>query len=71
MVMKGETIAMGAPWICPDCKTVPVLGVYKSGAGWYIGTYCNCGPYSRESDYYHSKEICEQHFAEKDWNPRC
>lgn len=41
---------------CRDCGEEPVLGVYCSAAGWYIGTYCRCGPYSRESDYYPTEE---------------
>jgi hypothetical protein len=51
-MMPGETLLSGAERVCSDCKTGPKLGVYKSPAGYYIGTYCMCGPYSRESDYY-------------------
>jgi hypothetical protein len=52
MAMPGETIATGAPSTCPDCKTSMKLQVLMSGAGFYIGTQCECGPYSRESRYY-------------------
>lgn len=38
---------------CMDCGTHLPLKVLRSGAGYYIGTFCpRCGPYSRESGYY-------------------
>ena len=60
-MMPGETLKTGAAPICPDCNTDvrPSLDVKRSGAGFYIGTTCNCGPYSRESDYYLSRRIAE------------
>jgi hypothetical protein len=32
------------------------LEVCHSAAGYYIGTWCNCGPYSRESGYYRTSD---------------
>lgn len=55
MSLPGETIADGAAPRCEDCGKMPCLAVYESGAGWYIGTYCHCGPYTRESDYYRTR----------------
>ena len=52
--MPGETIASGANPTCNDCGVTPALEVCQSPAGYYIGTYCKCGPYSRESGYYKS-----------------
>lgn len=52
----GETLATGAAPTCSDCGKTPKLGVYRSGGGWYVGTYCHCGPYSRESGYYATQE---------------
>ena len=52
MALKGETLATGAAKTCDDCGVTPKLDVYMSAAGYYVGTYCNCGPYSRESRYY-------------------
>lgn len=50
-MLPGETIASGASNIC--CGNVLAMQVLHSRAGYYIGTQCpNCGPYSRESDYY-------------------
>jgi len=58
MVMHGETIATGAAGTCPDCKVVLVPKVYETCA-FYVGTWCNCGPYSRESGYYKTREEAE------------
>lgn len=58
-MIEGETIATGAPATCPDCQVTVKLEVLQSGAGYYIGTRCNCGPYSRESDYYKHREVAK------------
>ena len=60
MVMKGETITTGAPNVCPDCKTITPFKVLQSGAGYYIGTMCQCEPYSRESGYYTTRKKAEE-----------
>ena len=52
MALPGETIALGAPPVCPDCNKPLANKVLRSGAGFCIGTICDCGPYSRESGYY-------------------
>ncbi len=59
MTPPGETIGEGAPPRCEDCGRMPKLDIYRSGAGYYIGTYCGCGPYSRESGYYPTREIAQ------------
>lgn len=59
MTLEGETIGTGASPRCPDCNTMSATGVYSSMAGYYIGTWCECGPYSRESGYYTSYEAAE------------
>ncbi len=51
-MIPGETILSGAPDRCDACGKALVLKVWVSPAGWYIGTACYCGPYSRESDYF-------------------
>lgn len=56
MVMNGETIRNGAPSVCPECATELALEVHLSGGGYYVGTWCQCGPYSRESEYYSTRE---------------
>ena len=58
-MLPGETIFSGAPDTCPDCKVAPKLGIYQSPAGYYIGTFCDCGPYSRESGYYKTSELAQ------------
>lgn len=59
MTLPGETIGSGAEPRCPDCQTMPKIGVYSSAAGHYVGTWCQCGPYSRESDYYETHEMAQ------------
>lgn len=58
-MLPGETVKSGAPEICPTCKIETENEVLLSGAGYYIGRMCNCGPYSRESHYYHSRKAAE------------
>jgi hypothetical protein len=65
-MLKGETIASGAPYKCEDCGVVLELQLLMSNAGHYIGTQCNCGPYSRESHYYKNRD--EANKALKNWN---
>jgi hypothetical protein len=63
MALPGETIlqrpelaeGLGAPNQC--CGKKLDFQVLRSNAGYYIGTFCpNCGPYSRESDYFRTDE---------------
>ena len=56
MTLPNETIATGAEPRCPDCQAMPKLNVHRSGAGYYVGSWCRCGPYSRESGYYPTRE---------------
>ena len=35
---------------------MPHIDVYRSGAGFYFGSYCQCGPYTRESGYHSNRE---------------
>jgi hypothetical protein len=61
-MLKGETLLYGAPRTCPNCGFMPELKVYWTVAGYYIGTYCNCRPYSRESGYYRTEKEAEAAF---------
>ena len=54
-MMPGETILSGAPDTCGDCGVKLTFRVLHTPAGYYIGTQCDCGPYSRESDYYETE----------------
>ena len=40
------------------------LGVYKSAAGYYVGRYCNDGPYSRNSQYFSCREDAQDELDE-------
>ena len=47
------------------------LAVYKSNAGYYIGTYSFDGPFSRESEeYFSSREIAEAALKTNAWTQR-
>jgi hypothetical protein len=59
-MLKGETILSGASQYCPDCGKLLVFQVLKSNAGYYIATECSCGPYSRESGYYKTREAAQE-----------
>jgi hypothetical protein len=66
-MLPGETLATGAPVLCPDCQVeVLPLRVLHSAAGFFIGTRCDCGPvYSRESPYYQSQDLAEAALADR------
>jgi hypothetical protein len=38
---------------------MPTLAVHSSAAGFYIGTVCDCGPYTRESGYYRTRALAQ------------
>lgn len=47
-------------YTCVDCGSKLPFKVLSSAAGYYIGTFCNCcGPYSRDSGYFATKEEAE------------
>lgn len=52
-----------------DCGERMKIDVHKSNAGYYIGYWCkNCGPYSRESEYFREKSTAEDELKEyKKW----
>jgi len=68
VLMQGETISSGAANPCSECGVEMKLRVLESGAGYYIGTWCNCGPYSRESGYYRSFGEAANALAAKDFS---
>jgi non-ribosomal peptide synthetase component E (peptide arylation enzyme) len=59
-MLPGETIATGAPSTCADCLKDLKNEVLRSAAGYYIGTLCDCGPYTRESGYYRTEEEAQR-----------
>jgi hypothetical protein len=66
-MLPGETIATGAPTVCPNCEGwVLPLVVLHSGGGYYIGTRCACtASYSRESEYYPTRPLAEAALADR------
>ena len=67
-MIPGETIASGAPSTCPDCGVKLVPKILRSFAGHYIGTACNCGPYSRESEHFRSLAEAEEALAKEEYD---
>ena len=68
MAIQGETIALGAPSTCPDCATKLEPRVCQSAGGYYVGTRCSCGPYSRESGYYRTQAEASAALAERSYH---
>lgn len=60
-MLDGETIAKGASQTCQTCGKDVEFGVFNT-VYWYIGTKCDCGPYSRDTFYFKS-----QYLANQDW----
>jgi len=59
MVLPKETITRGAPGTCSDCGTVLEFEVMHTNA-YYVGTRCECGPYSRETQYWQTRAEAER-----------
>ncbi len=57
-MLPGETIRSGAsPY---HCGMKLKLQICRSHAGFYWGTWCpRCGPYTRESGYYPTREAAQ------------
>jgi hypothetical protein len=67
MVMPGETVATGASTYCRDCDAHMSPKVCHSAAGYYVGYECQCGPYSRESDYFKTRELAQKALDNDDY----
>lgn len=53
------------------CNRVLPLDVYKSNAGFYIGTYSEDGPCSRESvEYFRTETAAREALATTQWTQR-
>ena len=50
---------------CEDCNSEIPLKVCQSAAGYYVGRFCpECGPYSRDSDYFKTREQAQSYLDE-------
>lgn len=59
MALTGECVRASRT-ACIECGAELSIKVCVSAAGYYIGFFCpNCGPYSRESGYYSSRDEAE------------
>jgi hypothetical protein len=58
-MLPNETLGNGAPKTCEDCGVKLVPKVLYTCA-YYIGTECDCGPYSRESEYFKKREDAQK-----------
>lgn len=59
-MLPGETILSGADLHCPECGKLLKFEVLCSAAGFYVGTECCCGPYSRESIYFRTRKAAQE-----------
>lgn len=59
-MLSGETVNADTNHKCGDCGNVRGPMVLRSAAGHYIGFLCDCGPYSRETDYYKDKAAADE-----------
>jgi len=66
-MIERETIKAGAPSTCEDCDVKLVAEVILSPAGYYVGTQCKCGPYSRESGYYPTEKKALEALRSKEY----
>ena len=69
-MLPGETIHSGASNTCGECGKLYVEKVLQSAAGYFIGTSCCFGVYSRESHYYKSREEAQKALDTKTVNYR-
>jgi hypothetical protein len=51
--MKALRLRVGSH--CDTCDTDLEPQVMSTAGGYYVGTKCKCGPFSRESNYYASE----------------
>lgn len=55
MALPGERDNSNS-FTCGDCGVLMRNQVLHSAAGYYVGKACKCGPYSRVSSYYPTRE---------------
>lgn len=68
MALEGEIDVVKN---CPDCGKAMPIRVCMSGAGYYIGQYCDqCGPYNRLSYYYRTRKEAQQELDANTWKHR-
>lgn len=58
-MLPGECLMADAPSVCPNCQQVPRTSIHREDRGSWVQTWCDCGPYSRETDYLPSHEHAE------------
>lgn len=59
MAISGEIGHVGST--CKECGVTMEARVLSSNAGYYVGTMCDCGPYSRETGYFKTQKEAEAH----------
>ena len=60
MTLPGECVK-ATRTACYECGTELTIDVCVSVAGYYLGFFCpNCGPYSRESGYFPTREAAQE-----------
>lgn len=69
-MLQGETTLSGGNPTCERCGETPPFEVLQSAAGYYIGTRCKCGPFSRESGYFRTYGEAFIALDTGKWTPR-
>ena len=64
LTVSTDTIPARAERGCATCQTRPEPDVFRSGGGFYVGRWCRCGPFSRDSDYYEERPDAARALAE-------
>lgn len=67
MALPGETVGPYGAY-CVDCQKKLTIDIYHSNAGYYVGYWCDCGPYSRESGYYRTFGEAEKALTSGDYD---
>ncbi len=64
MMFQGETVLSGAQTSCFECGTELEMKVCRSGAGYYVGYWCDTdGPHTRETGYFKTELEAEAALA--------
>jgi hypothetical protein len=71
MALNGEIMSDPDGHVkCHDCGCLMTFNILESAAGFYLGYSCDCGPYSRESEYYEDRKDLAENLHHGTWKQR-